>query len=120
MLTQGGIGAEGGECVLTDGTTEPLYYNTAALKVGAIAGMQSHSMILVFNTAESMANFTSGNREWEFGIDVSVTVAKLGAGGDLDTTNLKGAIISFIFGEKGLMADLSWEGSRFKKLDIEK
>ena len=114
-----GVGGEGGKCVLTDGTTEPLYYNTAALKVGAIAGMQSHSMILVFNTDESMANFTSGNREWEFGIDVSVTVAKLGAGGDLDTTNLKGAIISFIFGEKGLMADVSWEGSRFKKLDIE-
>ena len=115
-----GIGTEGGKCVLTDGTTEPLYYNTRALKAGAIAGIQSHSMILVFNTDEAMANFTSGKREWEFGIDASVAVAKLGAGGDLDTTNLKGSIISFIFGQKGLMADLSWEGSSFKKLDIEK
>ncbi len=27
-----GIGAEGGKCVLTDGSTEPLYYKTRALK----------------------------------------------------------------------------------------
>jgi lipid-binding SYLF domain-containing protein len=76
-------------------------------------------MILVMNTDEAMANFTSGKREWEFGVDASVSVATLGAGGDIDTTNLKGAIISFIFGEKGLMADLSWEGSNFKKLEVE-
>jgi hypothetical protein len=28
-------------------------------------------------------------------------------------------IVSFIFGEKGLIADATWEGSRFKKLDVE-
>jgi lipid-binding SYLF domain-containing protein len=114
-----GIGTEGGKCVLTDGGAEPLYYNTRALKAGALLGVQKHSMILVMNTDEAMANFTSGKREWEFGVDASVSIAKIGAGGDIDTTNLKGSIISFIFGEKGLMADLSWEGSSFKKLDVE-
>jgi len=115
-----GIGAEGGKCVLTDGATEPLYYKTRALKAGALLGVQKHSMILVMNTDKAMANFTSGKREWEFGVDASVSVAKIAAGGDIDTTNLKGSIISFIFGEKGLMADLSWEGSSFKKLDVKK
>ena len=57
--------------------------------------------------------------EWEFGVDASVAVAKIGVGGDLDTTNLKRDIVSFIFGEKGLIADVTWEGSRFKKLDVE-
>jgi lipid-binding SYLF domain-containing protein len=114
-----GIGIEGGKCVLTSGTDDLLYYQSRGLKAGALLGMQSHSMILVMNTDEAMANFTSGKREWEFGIDASVSVATLGAGGDLDTTNLKGSIISFIFGEKGLMADLSWEGSSFKKLEVE-
>lgn len=75
-------------------------------------------MILVMNTDETLAKFTSGKREWEFGIDAFVAVAKIGAGGELDTTNLKKDIVSFIFGEKGLMGDLSWEGSRFKKLDV--
>lgn len=70
-------------------------------------------------TDKALANFTSGKREWEFGVDASISVAKVGAGGDIDTTNLKGDILSFIFGEKGLMGDLSWEGTSLKKLDVE-
>ena len=114
-----GIGYEGGECVLTDGSKEPLYYSSRALKAGAILGAQKHSMILVLNTDKALANFTSGKREWEFGVDASISVAKVGVGGDIDTTNLKGDILSFIFGEKGLMGDLSWEGTSLKKLDVE-
>lgn len=114
-----GIGAEGGKCVLTSGADERLYYGSMALKAGFIVGVASHSMILVINTDEALAKFTSGPREWELGVDASVAVAKLGAGGDLDTTNLKKDIVSFIFGEKGLIADVTWEGSRFKKLDVE-
>lgn len=113
-----GVGVERGKCTLTSGSNEKLYYLTSALKAGAILGAASHSMILVMNTDETLAKFTSGKREWEFGIDASVAVAKIGAGGELDTTNLKKDIVSFIFGEKGLMGDLSWEGSRFKKLDV--
>jgi lipid-binding SYLF domain-containing protein len=84
-----------------------------------ILGIEKHSMILVLNTDEVLASFTSGKREWEFGVDASVAVGKVGAGGDIDTTNLKKDIVSFIFGQKGLMGDLSWEGSSFKKLDVE-
>jgi len=114
-----GVGAERGHCVLTTGSPEHLYYLTTALKAGLIAGASSQSMILIMNTDKALAKFTSGKREFEFGIDASVAVAKVGAGGDLDTTNLKKDIVSFIFGEKGLIADVTWEGSRFKKLDIE-
>ncbi len=114
-----GVGVEGGECVLTSGSSEPVYYGSTALKAGFIVGVESHSMILVLNTDEALAKFTSGKREWEFGVDASVAVAKIGIGGDLDTTNLKKDIVSFIFGSKGLIADATWEGSRFKKLEVE-
>ena len=114
-----GIGAERGQCVLTSGADENLYYLSTSLKAGMILGVSSHSMILVMNTDTALAHFTSGKREWEMGVDASVAVAKIGAGGDLDTTNLKKDIVSFIFGEKGLIADVTWEGSRFKKLDVE-
>jgi len=114
-----GIGAEHGKCVLTSGSPEPLYYGSTGLKAGMLMGLEWHSMILALNTDEALANFTSGKREWEFGVDASVAVAKIGAGGDLDTTNLKKDIVSFIFGSKGLIGDLTWEGSRFKKLDVE-
>jgi lipid-binding SYLF domain-containing protein len=114
-----GVGAERGKCVLTSGADERLYYVSTALKAGLILGVSSHSMILVMNSGEALAKFTSGKREWEFGVDASVAVAKIGGGGDLDTTNLKKDIVSFIFGEKGLIADVTWEGSRFKKLDVD-
>ena len=113
-----GIGFEGGKCVLTTGAEGLLYFKASGVKWGAVLGAQSHSMILVLNEDKALADFTEGKRKWEIGIDASVSVAKLGAGGDIDTSNLKSAVVSFIFGEKGLMADLSWEGSSFKKLDV--
>jgi lipid-binding SYLF domain-containing protein len=119
-ITKGGliVGVEGGSCVLTSGAPKPLYYSTTAVKAGLLAGVQSYSMILVFISAEALKKFTSGTREWEVGADASVAVAKLGAGGALDSTNLKADIVSFIFGGKGLMADVSLEGSRFKKQEV--
>ena len=119
-ITKGGflIGVESGNCVLTKGTPTSLYYGTSAVKAGLLAGIQSYSMILVLNTPEAVAKFTSENREWEMGMDASVAVAKLDAAGTLDTTNLKRDIVVFIFGGKGLMADVSFEGSRFKKQEV--
>jgi lipid-binding SYLF domain-containing protein len=71
-------------------------------------------MILALNTDAAVDKFTKNDREWEMGVDASVAVAKVGAGGALDTTNLKTAIVVFLFGEKGLMGDVSFQGSRFK------
>ena len=120
-MTKGGFvfGYEGGTCVLTSGSDKPLYYGSSALKAGLLVGVERYSMILVLNTAEALAKFTSGAREWELGVDASVAVAKLDAGGAIDTTNLQKDIVAFIFGEKGLMGDVSFQGSRFKKLDVE-
>ena len=105
--------------MLTKGAPKPLYYGTSALKAGLLVGLSSYSMILALNTDDAVAKFTKGEREWEMGVDASVAVAKVGAGGALDTTNLKKDIVSFIFGEKGLMGDVSFSGSRFKKNDVE-
>jgi lipid-binding SYLF domain-containing protein len=120
-ITKGGfiVGVESGNCVLTKGAPKPLYYGTSALKAGLLVGLSSYSMILALNTDDAVAKFTKGEREWEMGVDASVAVAKVGAGGALDTTNLKKDIVSFIFGEKGLMGDVSFSGSRFKKNDVE-
>jgi lipid-binding SYLF domain-containing protein len=120
-ITKGGfiVGVESGDCVLTSGAPAPIYYGSSALKGGLLVGIESYSMILLLNTDQALANFTSGTREWEIGMDASVAVAKLDAGGALDTTNLKKDIVCFIFGGEGLMADASFSGSRFKKLDVE-
>ena len=46
-------------------------------------------------------------------------VLDMGAGGTLDTTNIDSEILAFIFGESGLMAGATLEGSKVTQLDWE-
>ena len=50
-------------------------------------------------------------------MDSSVAQATLGAGGALDTETAKQPIIGFILSNKGLMYNLTFEGSKITKLD---
>ena len=120
-VTKGGfiVGVESGKCALQVGGETVEHYRTSAAKVGLLAGGQSYSMIMVFNDQATLDKFRSGDREWEVGVDASVAVAKVGESGSVDTTNLQEAVVAFVFGEKGLMADVSLAGSTFKKLEIE-
>jgi len=75
-------------------------------------------MILAFMTEEALTKFRDQQRAtWEIGVDGSVAVAKLGAGGEIDTTNIRAPIVAFVFGQKGLMANISLEGSRIAKIE---
>ena len=51
------------------------------------------------------------------GVDGSVALIKVGAGGSIDSSNIKDPIVAFVFGQKGLMYNLTLEGSKFTKLD---
>jgi lipid-binding SYLF domain-containing protein len=54
---------------------------------------------------------------WKAGVDGSVALVTAGAGGSFDTTKIKDPIVGFVFGQKGLMYNLTLEGSKFIKLD---
>ena len=119
-ITKGGfiIGVEGGKCVMRENGKTIDYYANRAGKFCWLAGIQWYSLILVFNDQATLDKFRTGERDWEVGVDASVAVAKVGASGSLDTTNLKEPVVAYTFGEKGLMADLSLEGAVFKKLEV--
>jgi lipid-binding SYLF domain-containing protein len=53
---------------------------------------------------------------WEAGVDGSVAVAEIGAGGALDTNTAQEPIIGFVFSNKGLMYNLTFEGSKMTKI----
>ena len=53
---------------------------------------------------------------WEAGVDGSVAVAELGAGGELSSNTAQEPIIGFIFSNKGLMYNLTFEGSKMTRL----
>ena len=45
-----------------------------------------------------------------------VALIDLGAGKTIDTDNIRDPVVGFVFGSKGLMYNLTFEGSKFTKL----
>ena len=53
---------------------------------------------------------------WKAGVDASVAMVTVGAGGAMDTSKLNEPILGFIFGQEGLMVNLTLEGAKFTKI----
>jgi lipid-binding SYLF domain-containing protein len=53
---------------------------------------------------------------WEVGVDGAVALFTIGAAGASDTITIKDPIIGFVFGQKGLLAGVSIEGTKFTKI----
>lgn len=111
-----GIGGEYGEGALRIGGETAAYYSTAAASIGLQLGVQKKSIVIAFLTSEALSKFRN-SEGWEVGVDGSVALVTVGAGGSIDTTNIKDPIVGFVFGQKGLMYNLTLEGSKFTKLN---
>jgi lipid-binding SYLF domain-containing protein len=110
-----GIGGEYGEGAMRIKGKTVEYYSTAAASIGFQIGAQSKTVLLVFMEDKALKSFR-GSSGWEAGVDGSVALVELGAGGSIDTTNVKDPIVGFVFGNKGLMYNLTLEGSKFTKI----
>ena len=110
-----GIGGEYGEGALRIGGKTVDYYSTAAASFGFQLGAQSKRIVIVFMQADALKKFRE-SQGWEAGVDGSVALITLGVGGSIDTTNIKEPIIGFVFSNKGLMYNLTLEGSKYTKL----
>ena len=109
------FGGEYGEgALLVDGKTVD-YYSTAAGSFGFQFGAQSKDIVIIFMEENALTKFRD-SLGWSAGVDGSIVIVDEGAGGSLDTENMKDPIVGFVFGLKGLMLNLSLEGSKFTKL----
>jgi len=111
-----GVGGEYGEGALRIGGESVDYYSTAAASIGFQLGAQSKTVILIFLQDEALQSFRTSDG-WEAGVDGSVALVELGAGGSLDTSNIRDPIVGFVFSNKGLMYNLTLEGSKMTKLN---
>jgi lipid-binding SYLF domain-containing protein len=110
-----GIGGEYGEgALLTRGRTLE-YYNTVSASIGFQFGAQSRSVIIVFMTPEALASFRRVNG-WKVGVDGSVALITVGIGGSIDSSKIASPIVGFIFDGKGLMYNLTLEGSKISRI----
>ncbi|WP_428407803.1 BPSL1445 family SYLF domain-containing lipoprotein [Hyphococcus sp.] len=110
-----GIGGEYGQGALRIGGDTVAYYSTAAASIGLQFGGQSRRQIIVFLDQGALDKFRS-SQGWEIGVDASVAVVTVGAGGAIDTTQLNQPIVAFVFDNKGLMYNLSLEGSKISRI----
>lgn len=111
-----GIGGEYGEGSLLVGGRTVDYYSVAGASIGLQLGVQSRAQVILFMTSEALAKFRA-SKGWKAGVDGSVALIKLGAGGEVLTPDAeKQAVIGFIYGAKGLMYNLNFEGQKFTKI----
>ncbi len=92
------------------------YYRTTAGSIGLQLGAQAKSIVIVFMTKDALQKFRDSNG-WKVGIDGSVALIDIGAGKTIDSQNISDPVVGFIFGSKGLMYNLTLEGSKIYKLD---
>ena len=111
-----GIGGEYGEGALRIGGKTVDYYSTASASIGFQLGAQAKSVLIVFMEEHALKQFRDSTG-WKVGVDGSVALVDLGAGKAIDTKTIKDPIVGFIFGQKGLMYNLTLEGSKITKLD---
>lgn len=110
-----GIGGEYGEGALRTDARIMGYYNLVSASVGFQLGVQARSIVIMFMTDAALAKFRRA-KGWEIGIDGSVALVTVGAAGTIDTNNLQSDTIGFVFGSKGLMYNLSLEGTKITRI----
>jgi lipid-binding SYLF domain-containing protein len=54
---------------------------------------------------------------WKAGVDGSVALVDMGLGKELSSQTLQNPIVGFVFGQKGLMYNLTLEGTKITKLN---
>jgi lipid-binding SYLF domain-containing protein len=85
--------------------------------LGFQLGAQARSLIILFMTEQAFADFgrTDG---WKVGVDGSVALITVGVGGSIDTDRIRNPIVGVIFDNKGLMYNLTLEGSKISRISL--
>jgi lipid-binding SYLF domain-containing protein len=111
-----GFGGEYGEGALLVRGRPNTYYNIVSASFGFQIGVQSRSIIIMFMSRDALDQFdrTAG---WKVGVDGSVVLVTLGADGSIDTNNLTSPVIGFVLDQKGLMYNLTLEGSKITRIN---
>src|SRR5690606_23994435 len=111
-----GVGGETGEGALIVDGKNAGYYRTASGSIGFQLGAQAKSIIIAFMTQEALDKFRK-SAGWKVGVDGSVALIDIGGGLSIDTVNINDPVVGFVFGSKGLMYNLTLEGSKITRLD---
>lgn len=110
-----GFGGEYGEGALLVNNQWGGYYNSVSASVGFQLGVSQRTVVIAFMTERALTAFRR-SYGWKIGVDGSVSIITLGAGASIDTSKIAQPIVGFIFDSKGLMYNLTLEGSKITQI----
>ena len=110
------VGGEYGEGSLqVDGKTVN-YFSIASASIGLQLGAQERAEIILFMEKSALDKFVASDG-WSAGVDGSIAVVDTGTGKGLSTETIKDPIIAIIIRNRGLMANISFEGAKISKIN---
>jgi lipid-binding SYLF domain-containing protein len=104
-----------GEGELLKGMKVDGYYNSVTASWGLQAGAQSYGYA-VFLMTDKAEKYVHDSHGWEIGVGPTVVVVDEGVARNLSTSTLKDDAYAFIFGQQGLMAGVSIEGTKISRI----
>ncbi len=114
-----GFGGQYGEGALRRNDATVAYYNIASASFGFQIGAQSYSQVLFFMTEDAL-RYLDQSKGFEVGADANVAVMNQGMNVDATSSTIQDPIVGFAFGQKGLMAGATFEGSKITRFTPKK
>jgi lipid-binding SYLF domain-containing protein len=117
-VVKGGAGVSGeyGEGVLMIEGRPVRHYAIEGGSMGLTLGAAEHSEVIMFMTESTLMKFVT-SKGWTVGPQTGVAVVSQGAGGTYDSDTLRKPVLGFVFGENGLIGDISFAGLKISKLN---
>jgi len=94
------------------------YYNIAGASFGLQIGAQSYGLAMFIMT-ESALEFFRRSQGWEIGTGPSVVALDQGLAGSLTSTTMSQDVYAVTFGQTGLMAALTLDGTKISPIAVE-
>jgi len=107
-------GETGNGVLLVDGKAEA-FYNLTGGSWGLQIGAQDFAYAVFFMT-DGALDYLRKSDGFSAGTGPSIVVINAGAAAEADTTTLSHDVYAFPFGEKGLMADLTLQGTKITRI----
>jgi lipid-binding SYLF domain-containing protein len=109
------FGGSYGEGELLEGSKVADYYNSVSASWGLQAGAQSYGYV-VFLVSDKALKYVHKTHGWEIGVGPTVVLVDEGVAKNLSSSTLKDDAYAFVFGQEGLMAGISIEGTKISKI----
>lgn len=109
------FGGSYGEGELLEGSKVDGYYNSVTASWGLQAGAQSYGYA-VFLMSDKALKYVRDTHGWEIGVGPTVVMVDEGVAKNLSSSTLKDDAYAFIFGQQGLMAGVSIEGTKVTRI----